>query len=212
MNDPRPGWSLKGFLFAGLAAVLPTLLVIVVVAKGLDLVHSYGGGQVTGFLFPRDPGGLSARMVGNLLALALFVALALGIGLVVRSVFGRQILDLLEQGILRIPLVNRIYPALRQLTDFLMSGRRPEEFQRVVAIPYPNPGLYSIGFVTGEGLPEVEAAGARRFLTVFVPSSPLPFTGWICLVPAEQAIPLQISVEEALSFCVSAGVSRPGRP
>lgn len=211
MDAPRPGWSLKGFLFAGLAAVLPTLLVIVILVKGLGLVHSLGGESVTAFLFPIAHEERVPRLLGDLLALALLVVTALGVGFLVRFVFGRHILDLAEQGILHVPLVNRIYPALRQLTDFLMSGRRPEEFQRVVLIPYPHPGIYSIGFVTGEGLPEAEAAAGKRFLTVFVPSSPLPFTGWICLIPAEQAVPLKISVEEALSFCVSAGVSRPGK-
>ena len=97
------------------------------------------------------------------------------------------------------------------MTDFLVSQKRPSEFQRVVAVPYPHPGVYAIAFVTGEGLAEVEAATGRRILTVFIPSSPLPFTGWICLTPQDQTIPLSMTVEEALRYCVSAGVSKPAQ-
>ena len=207
--DPKPPrWSLKAFLFAGLAAILPTLLVALVLVKGFDLVHALGGSTVAGFLFPsRQTLPFWERMVADLLALAFLVTITLGAGLLVHSVFGQHILEFLEHAVLRVPLVNRIYPALRQLTDFMVSNKRPAEFQRVVAIPYPHPGIYAVGFVTGEGLAEV--AGGR-LLTVFVPSSPMPFTGWICLVPAEQATPLRMTVEEAIRFCVSVGVSRPG--
>jgi uncharacterized membrane protein len=210
MSEPPriPRWSLKAFLFTGLAALLPSLLLALILVQGFNLVHALGGSAVAELLFPpRTPLPFWERLVADLISLALLITLTLGAGLLVRSVFGRQILDLMEQGVQRIPLVNRIYPALRQLTDFMVSNKRPAEFQRVVAIPYPHPGVYSVGFVTGEGLSEI--AGGR-LLTVFVPCSPLPFTGWICLVPAEQATPLRMTVEEAIRFCVSVGVSRPG--
>ena len=212
-SSPRPArlpLNFKAFLFTGLAAILPTLLIVLIVVKGFDIVHGLGGAQIASALHdgPGDaPFGL--RLLGDFLVLGLLVALALGAGFLLRSVFGRYILSLVEQGLLRIPLVRGIYPALRQLTDFLVSGKRPSEFQRVVAVPYPHPGIWSIGFVTGEGIAEVSAAAGKPLLTVFVPSSPAPFTGWICLVPRDQAVQLKMSVEEAVRFCVSVGVSRP---
>ena len=209
-SPPRPAFNFRAFLFTGLAAILPTLLIALIVVKGFDLIHGLGGAQIAAALHG-GPGAapFGLRLAGDFLALGLFVALALAAGFLVRSVFGRHILELLEQGLLRIPLVRGIYPALRQLTDFLVAGKRPSEFQRVVAVPYPHPGIWSIGFVTGEGIAEVSEAAGKPLLTVFVPSSPAPFTGWICLVPREQAIQLKMSVEEAVRFCVSVGVSRP---
>lgn len=206
----RTGATLKTLAFAGLAAILPTLLIILIVQQGFDLVHAIGGSYVYATLFHDK--GAAERVLSDLIALALLVTLVLGAGFLVGNVFGRQILDLLERSLLRIPLIKAIYPALRQLTDFLVSGKRPAEFQRVVAIPYPHPGVWSIGFVTGEGLPDAAKATGRKLLCVFIPSSPAPITGWICLVPQEDAIPLKMSVEEAIRFCVSVGVSRPGGP
>ena len=192
--DRIPRWSLKAFLFTGLAAMLPSLLVALILVKGFDLVHALGGSTVAGLLFPpRTPLPFWERLVADLIALALLITLTLGAGLLVRSVFGQHILNLMEQGVQRIPLLNRIYPALRQLTDFMVSSKRPAEFQRVVAIPYPHPSIYSVGFVTGEGLPGIPGG---PLLTVFVPSSPMPFTGWLCMVPAEQAISLRMTVED----------------
>ena len=209
---PPPRLGFKGLLFAGLAAVLPALLVALILVKGRDLVHSLGGQYVAPLLFPRmaPPLPLGPEILADLAALAVLVGLVLGAGLLVRNVFGRHMLELTEHALLRLPVIRHLYPALRQLTDFLVSQKRPAEFQRVVAVPYPHPGAYAIGFVTGEGLPEVEAAAGRRMLTVFIPSSPVPFTGWICLTPQDQAIPLSMTVEEALRTFVSAGVSGPG--
>ena len=212
-SQPPRGFGLKGLLFAGLAAVLPALLIALIIVKGFELVHGLGGSHVAELLFPRHPIPLPLRLqvTADLTALLLLVGLVLGVGLVVHNVFGRHLLEIAEQGLLRLPGMRHIYPGLRQLTDFLVSQKRPAEFQRVVAVPYPHPGVYAIGFVTGEGLPEVDAATGHRMLTVFIPSSPIPFTGWISLVPQDQTIPLAMTVEEALRTFVSAGVSRPSQ-
>ncbi len=213
--DPQPprSFGLKALLFTGLAAVLPTLLITLIIVKGFDLVHGMGGSHIAEFLFPGHavPLPLKLQLAADLTALLLLVALVLGAGLLVHNVFGRHLLEIAEQGLLRLPGMRHLYPALRQLTDFLVSQKRPSEFQRVVAVPYPHPGIYAIGFVTGEGLREVETATGRRMLAVFIPSSPVPFTGWICMTPQDQAIPLSMTVEEALRYCVSAGVSKPGQ-
>ena len=211
MNPQPPRLGLKGLLLTGLAAILPALLIVLIIVKGFELVHSMGGSHVAEFLFSGHPNPLPLWMqvAADLTALLLLVALVLVTGLLVQHVFGRQLLEVAERALLSLPGMRHVYPGLRQLTDFLVSQKRPAEFQRVVAVPYPHPGVYAIGFVTGSGLPALEAVTGRPMLTVFIPSSPLPFTGWICLTPQDQAIPLPMTVEEALGVFVSAGVSKP---
>ena len=210
-EDAQPG-SMKRFLFTGLAAILPTLLIVLILVKGFDLVHALAGEHVADLLFNTATPRFWQRLTADLVALAGLVALMLGAGLLVGSVFGRHILEAGEHLLLRLPIVKGIYPALRQLTDFMVSNKTAGHFRNVVAIPYPHPGIYSIGFVTGDGVPEVNAATGKPMLSVFVPSSPAPFTGWICLVPKEQAVPLRMTVEEALRYCISVGVSHPVAP
>jgi uncharacterized membrane protein len=103
-----------------------------------------------------------------------------------------------------------VYPALKQVVEFLFGSEQKNlEFNRVVMIEYPRPGIWSMGLVTGDAAREVRAAVGDA-VTVFVPSSPTPFTGWTVTVPRDQVRELPITVDEALRYLVSAGVVVPG--
>jgi uncharacterized membrane protein len=83
-------------------------------------------------------------------------------------------------------------------------------FSRVVAVEYPRKGIWSMGFVTGSGLEKVVDNVKKEFLTILIPTSPTPFTGFVIMVPKKQTIELDMTVEEALRFAISAGVITPG--
>lgn len=124
---------------------------------------------------------------------------------------GRWFVTVTEAGIDRIPIVNKVYGSVKQVTDFAFSERELE-FNRVVAIEYPRKGIWSLGFVTGNGLAEVAAFAGEPMLAVLMPTSPMPMTGFTIQVPRSQAVDLQITIDEAIQFIVSCGVVSPGQP
>lgn len=143
-----------------------------------------------------------------------------GIGLVVAIVavyiagrllggfFGRRLYKRIEQFITTLPVFKQVYPHVKQIVDFLFSDDKPIKFNRVVAVEYPRKGIWSVGFQTGGPMRTV-ADRAGDSVTVFIPSSPTPFTGYTITVNKDDIIELPISVEEAIRFAVSGGVLVP---
>ena len=147
----------------------------------------------------------------NLIGVVLAIVLIYIAGVLVTSFIGRRIYRWGESLIGRVPLIRSVYPAVKQVTDFFFGDDSPEQstFNRVVAVQYPRKGLWSVGLVTGDTMQLIEAKAGQPCLTVFVPSSPTPFTGYVITVPKADTIDLPISVEEALKFAVSGGVVIP---
>jgi uncharacterized membrane protein len=116
----------------------------------------------------------------------------------------------IERGILRIPLVNKVYGSVKQVTDFAFSEREIE-FNRVVAIQYPREGIWSLGFVTGNSMREITEATGEPMLSVLMPTSPMPMTGFTVNVKRSEAIDLNLTVDEAIQFIVSCGVVIPAQ-
>ena len=121
---------------------------------------------------------------------------------------GRWIVHAFDQGILRIPLVNKVYGSVKQVTDFAFSEREIE-FNRVVAIQYPSKGIWSLGFVTGNSMAEISQATGEPMLSVLMPTSPMPMTGFTVTVARSEAIDLNLTIDEAIQFIVSCGVVVP---
>jgi uncharacterized membrane protein len=211
--------NFKTYFFRGMAALLPTILtiwifvqcyifiqdkisiyinkalvqVLVWVNKGwskefLDAFWVYGPGKITGFIITI----IGVVIVGAFLA----------------SVVGRTLWHFFERIFFKIPLIKQVYPYVKQVTDFFLI-RKELSFNRVVAVEYPRKGLWSIGLVTGEGLQVLGRNLKRDFLTVFVPSSPTPFTGYVITVPKEEVVEVNLTIEEALRFIISGGVITP---
>ena len=129
-------------------------------------------------------------------------------GRLVGGFIGRVLYRYLERVIGSIPVVKKIYSWVKQVVDFLFSGDQAIQFNRVVAVEYPRRGVWSVGFQTGDSMKSI-AGRAGDSVTVFIPSSPTPFTGYTITIPREDIIELPISVEEAIGFAVSGGVLKP---
>ncbi|MEE9405258.1 MAG: DUF502 domain-containing protein [Algisphaera sp.] len=149
--------------------------------------------------------------VFNLIGIILAVILIYIAGLLVTSFIGRRFYRMGENLIARVPLIRNVYPAVKQVTDFLFGSSAEEklDFNRVVAVQYPRKGIWSVGMVTGETMAMIELAAGETCLTVFIPSSPTPFTGYVITVPKSETVDLPITVEDALKFAVSGGVVIP---
>jgi len=121
---------------------------------------------------------------------------------------GRRMYRRIERLITTLPVFKQVYPYVKQIVDFLFSDERPLQFNRVVAVQYPRKGIWSVGFMTGSSLRSV-AEKAGESVTIFIPSSPTPFTGYTITVKVEDVIEVPITVEEAIRFAVSGGVLIP---
>jgi len=211
----------KSYFLRGLAVLLPTILTIWIFVWGYGFIHNKIGVHIKAalrYLIIRAGGAeqeLNKFWVDGALTIAGFLIALVAVfivGALLASVVGRSLWRVIENFILNTPFLRRVYPYIKQITDFLLS---PEEqksmYSRVVAVEYPRKGIWSVGFVTGSGIEKVVTSAKKEFVTVIIPTSPTPFTGFVIMVPKKQTIELDITVEEALRFIVSGGVISPGR-
>jgi uncharacterized membrane protein len=152
---------------------------------------------------------ISYNWFDYLLASVLGLALVVLLGFLARNFFGRKFVALLEWFVTRVPVVKSIYPHAKQLVEFFFTDSKPIEFNTVAMIEYPRHGLWSLAFVTGSGMKAVQEATGKRMVTVYVPSSPAPMTGYCMVMPAEDVIQVDVSVEDAMKFVISGGVLAP---
>jgi uncharacterized membrane protein len=132
------------------------------------------------------------------------------LGALLASYVGKSLWRKTEHFILSTPMLRRVYPYVKQITDFLLTNEDQKKlFSRVVAVEYPRKGIWSVGLVTGKGLEKVVNHVKREFVTVLIPTSPTPFTGFVITLPKKQTIDLDMTIEEALRFIVSGGVITP---
>ncbi len=107
-----------------------------------------------------------------------------------------------------LPVVRNVYSSIKQVTDFLFSENQIE-VRKVVAFQYPSKGIWSLGFVTGESLLDIAAKAGEPCVSILVPTSPMPMTGYTMSVPKSETIDLDITVDQAFQFIVSCGVLVP---
>jgi|FLOH01.1.fsa_nt_gi uncharacterized membrane protein len=149
-----------------------------------------------------------STVVHPLIGLLLSVLIVLWLGWIVTGFIGRKILEKFDQALLAIPGVRAVYPYAKQLVEFFISDNELE-FDTVVAVPYPNKYVYSLGFVTSQSLKSMREATGKNLVSIFIPSSPMPMTGYTIHVPREILIRVPITVDEALRITVSGGVLVP---
>jgi len=140
--------------------------------------------------------------------LAIFILLVYILGKFMAAGIGGFLGDRFELAIHRLPLVRSVYKAVKQVCDFFFSEKQIQ-FTRVVAVEFPRPGMWSIAFVTSDGLGDIRAAANDAVLGVFIPSSPMPVSGYSLTVLKREAVDLNITIEEAVQYLVSCGLVMP---
>jgi uncharacterized membrane protein len=142
------------------------------------------------------------------LFLVTFVLLLYLLGKFLAAGVGRILWISLEGLISRLPLVRTVYSSVKQVTDFFF-GHSEIEFNRVVAVQYPRQGIWSVGFATGDGLTPVATEAGEPVISVLMPTSPIPGTGFTIMVRKSETIELDVPIDAALQFVVSCGVVVP---
>lgn len=222
----------KRFFTRGLAALLPTLITLSIIwyilnflwqSIGWYLIQLIKQGWlwlVNADLLPMRPPAYignfwseelhpwRTRVVGVVLAiLAVYI-----VGLFVGNLIGRTFWRAGEALVMKIPIIRAIYPAVKQVTDWVLADRTAKfQSSRVVAIQPHEQGIWSIGLVTGSGLKSLDEKTGAEMVMVFCPNSPAAFSGYVLVVPRSRVVELPMTVEEAMRLFVSGGVIVPGR-
>jgi uncharacterized membrane protein len=214
---------MKKFFVKGLIALLPLVLTAALLYLVVGFLYSHVGvpigealkwtmGRVADWT-PETPEHAWFYSWGApFLGFCVGIVLTLVVGFFAATFFGKKLFQWFEALLRRLPVVRTVYPYAKQFTDFFFAsgGERRMDFKHAVAVPFPAYGIYSIGFVTGEGLKALNEATRKHMVCVFVPTAPTPFTGFVIYVPREDVVPLPVSVEEAMRIIISAGVLHPG--
>jgi len=207
---------LRQLFFTGLIIVLPLMITVWLLAILVRLVEGVSSPvlrallRVTSPRFAEDPAVVA--WVVPFLGVVLTMGLVLLVGALASNFVGRKIVEAFERLMLRLPVVKGIYGSARQLIDAFSSQNAA--FRRVVAVEYPRPGIYTIGFLTRSDttLPREGGAPSRPMSLVFLPTTPNPTSGWLAVVPSEEVVPLDMSIEEGVKLIVSGGLVASGTP
>ena len=223
------GEDFRRFFTSGMAALLPTLITLWLLIKVWNFLwDSLGQHIIFGIrvlwnswselgIVPFRPPAQIGMTLGEdrwwvrLLGVGLAVLLIYVIGVFVGNFIGRTFYRLAERAVMRIPLVRAVYPAVKQVTDFFLNRRPTHQFagSRVVAVQPHAQSIWSIGLVTGPGLGSLSQAAGEEMVTVFIPSTPTAFTGYVLVVPRKNVVELPLKVEEAMRLLISGGVVGP---
>ena len=192
--------ALRRYLMAGLLIWLPlaaTILIFLFLLRFADRALLLLPAQYKEWL-PPVPG------LGALLA----VLILLLTGFLGANLLGQRMVRFYEKVLHRIPLVRAVYGAIKHFAEIVFS-EEGRSFKKVLLIEFPRPGLYSICFLTSEDVREVQQRTEDDVVTVFMPTTPNPTTGFMMFVARKDTIELDMSVEDALKMVISLGVVVP---
>lgn len=189
-------------LITGLLILLPLFITYVLVAFLFNLFTRVGAPLVIGLfrIFGVDPAYPVILLVNLLLSLAVIFVL----GLVGTNIIGRQILAKLEELLFRVPLVGTIYSSAKQVVETFQGPGR--NFQRVVLLEYPRKGVWALGFVSSERRDTLNLYPSENVLSVYIPTTPNPTSGYLVIVSPDDVKDLDFTVEEAFKFIISGGI------
>jgi uncharacterized membrane protein len=219
----------RRFFVRGLATLMPTLVTLWLLVWLWNFLWNSIGQHVifgirwgwlrlvnAGVLEPTSAGDIRHRLSDDdlsvrLLGVGLSILLVYLVGVLVGNLIGRTFYRIGEQAVIKIPLIRAIYPAVKQVTDFLLAERKQSHFagSRVVAVQARTQGVWSIGFVTNSGYGPLNRATGGDMVTVFVPSTPTAFSGYVVVAHREATVDLPLSVEQAMRLLLSGGVIVP---
>ncbi|MDY7221890.1 DUF502 domain-containing protein [Halalkalibacterium halodurans] len=209
-------------IIAGVIFLLPAIATIYVIVFLFGLIDSFLGSFITDVLR-----GLNIITVeeGRIYFLGVYTPFSerlLGIGFILTIMLiawigsmrlrgqGHRTFSRIDQAFRKIPIANSIYTSVEQIIHAFAQERT--SFQNVVLVEYPRKGLYTVGFQTGESKGEVQRVTSKDCINVFLPTTPNPTSGWLVLIPKEDVIHLNMTVEQGLKFIISGGVVVPPDP
>ena len=150
----------------------------------------------------------------RLLALIVVLVVLFFLGVLTKITLGRRLIEKAQALLLKLPLVSFIYSTCKQIGDTIMFSKKGNMFQQVVLFEYPRKGCYAIGFMTNENTQEnsevARRLGKGDLISIFMPTTPNPTSGFLMFIPRDECIMLDMSVSDAMRLIVSCGAILPG--
>lgn len=202
--------GLRASFLTGLVVVAPAVLTIWLITTFVEFVDSR--------VIPLIPVGTLARVLPpELVALrfpgfgvAVFLVFTLLVGWLAKGYIGRSLIDWGEDLVSRMPIVRSIYNALKQIAETVFAQSNTT-FNRACLVQYPRPGLWAVAFVSTDTRGEIAAkiGGGEKLISVFLPTTPNPTSGFLLFVPEADVRMLDMSIEDAAKLIISAGLVTP---
>lgn len=196
--------TIKRRLIAGLVVIAPVTATAVVlwwIFQALDALL----GQ---FIYPAISRLVGFDLVLPGLGLIALILLLLVVGWAAERAIGSRVVSWWHNLLERIPVTRRIYGAANRIVRTLF-GKEGRPFNQVVLVEYPAEGRWAIGFLAATA-PDIIREHVPEAVSVFVPSTPNPTTGWLAIVPRTRVVVLDMTIDEAFTYILSGGAVRPG--
>jgi uncharacterized membrane protein len=186
----------RRYFLTGLVVVVPPVFSFYVIYLVGDWLDQLLGGRFRGEWI--RPGGIPGLGIMSLLLLIMLV------GMLASRTLGRRVVHWWELILARIPILNRVYLGSKQISEALFH-QESRVFRKVVLVEYPRKGCWVIAFKTERASIEIETRTGQQLVSVFLPTTPNPTSGYLLLVPESEVIPLDMNVEQGLKMVISAG-------
>ena len=193
---------LRKYFITGLAVVVPVFLtayVLVVLFRFTDNIL----GRFLNVYFKNT---LGFYIPG--LGVLIFLLLIVSAGFLANRYIGKRIFPLIDRWFSSLPLIRNIYPTFKQVISFILA-QKEFGFKKVVLVEYPSKGIWSLGFLTNEEFPKLSQISNKAMVSIFMPTSPGPFTGVVIFVFKEDLSFPDISIADAFKIIISGGVFKP---
>ena len=204
----------RGYFLTGLAVLLPAIITLAVIKWLFGTISSFTDTLLFFLKFSLTPqqvyeNGQSGPMLWywSLLALVLAIFLITFAGVLARYYIGRRMIEWLDLAMMNMPLLNKFYAAIKQVNE-AFSGNK-NSFKTVVLVEFPREGMYSVGFLTSDQRDEVQQKTMENVVSVFIPTTPNPTSGFLVLVPADKVTKLDMTVADGFKYIVSLGAIVP---
>ena len=198
MSYDKHIWArVRRYFFTGIVVIAPvgvTLFVLGWIFTKLDAIL----GQVFTAIGIRIPG----------LGFVVLLLLVVGAGWAAQQAVGRRLYNMFRDWLMKFPVTRSIYSAAQQITEQIV-GDQAKFFKACVLVEYPRPGIWAIGFLTGEASKEIDELTQDRAKAVFIPTTPNPTSGYLVFLPDAQIRPLKMSVEDGFKLVISGGAVTP---
>ena len=194
---------MKKYFITGLLVLVPLFITVWVLSSIIGIMDQ------SLFLLPaawRPKALLGHEIIG--IGALLTVLIIFFTGVIATNFFGKQLINLWEAMLSRVPFVKSIYASVKQVSDTLFSDSG-NAFRRAVLVQFPRQGTWTIAFITGQPGGDIVNHLQGDFVSVYVPTTPNPTGGYFLMMPRADVVELEMSVDEALKYIISMGVVAP---
>ena len=151
-------------------------------------------------------------LIVPILSAILLCAVLLLIGIISSGFIGNALITFVNRAISKIPLVSGVYSALKKVLETVIGGSQSSAFHKVVLVEYPRKGLWTLAFITGKTYSRIQDHIKKTVVSVYVPTTPNPTSGFLLFIPEEDTISVNLKVDEAWKIILSTGIVTPESP